>query len=588
MTPQTSPKETTMIKRRASKLVASTAIAILSIAGLSAIPASAISNGTTGNNSENLNVVKVATGYGTCTGTLIDPQWVATAASCFTKNPADYKTLEAKAPTLPAKALFGSDAANRDNPGTAITTLAPYDGADKRDLVLAKLATPALNTPTMKLANTPPATGEQLTFMGWGRTKPEWIPREKKTAPFTINTVDPTEITITGTAPENASLCLGDSGAPGIRTTANGQELTALNSRSWQKNCLGSEQTKDGAYATRLDDINPWIQNTINQGRKITGLDNNAFIEIRESSATDPKNGYACITLKDFSQSSGGEVRNDICTGPYISKKWELVETASNSNTFAIRSVHGGQCMTGYAQGQKIDQQKCDLANTSQQWQFLSTDKDITKVRNVANGLYLTNNSVNEKDIRPATLEQISLERKQNWTPAVVGKAVYDIVPREQLNGYISIESASVPGRFVNHAGTKGTTGAIGANAPVATRQSASWKIVPGLAESRCYSFESVDSPGSYLMANNAQVEVQTTGGRDLRRFTYCAEQAKFGQGAISFYGYIDAFRSLRMYGDKLYMAAYFAAGYPEADDQTVVVNDTAWKISKPLALPTP
>lgn len=577
-----------MFKRRASKLVASAVIAMLAITGLSALPASAINNGTTPNNSETLNVTKIVTGYGTCTGVLVDAQWIATVASCFTQNPADYAALKTTDPLLGARALFGTDAARKENTGTPITELALYTGTDKRDIVMAKLATPALNTPTMKLATTAPTKDEKLDFIGWGRTKTEWIPREKKIGSFNITAIDAKELNITGYNPTNTSLCLGDSGAPGIRTTPNGQELAALNSRSWQKNCIGSEQTKDGAYATRTDDITPWIQNTINNGRKITGLENYAFIEIRETSATDPKNGYACVTVKDFSQVSGAEVRNDICGEPYISKKWELVETTANSNTFAIRSVHGGQCMTGYAEGQKIDQQKCDFASSAQLWQFISTAKNITKIRNIANGLYLTNNSVSGKDIRPATLERIAQERKQNWTPVVVGKALYNIVPPTQLNSYISIESASVSGRYINHSGAKGTVSAINPNTSAANKQSASWKIVSGLADPRCYSFESMDSPGNYLMGNNEQVAVQTTGGKDLRRFTYCAEQAKFGNGAISFYGYIDAFRSLRMYSDKLYQAAYFNAGYPEADDQTVVVNDTAWKISPAVGNPTP
>lgn len=575
-----------IFKRRASKLVASTAIATIAIASLSAIPASAISNGTTGNNSENLNVAKIVTGYGTCTGVLVDAQWIATVASCFTQNPADYANLKTTDPLLGARALFGKEAERKENTGTPLTELALYTGEDKRDIVLAKLATPALNTPPMKLATTAPTPEEKLDFIGWGRTKTEWMPREKKTGSFNITTLDTKELTITGYNPTDASLCLGDSGAPGIRTTGNGQELVALNSRSWQKNCIGTQQTTNNtAIATRTDNLNPWIQQTINNGRKLPGLENNNFIELRETAPGDPKNGYACVTVKGFSQSAGGEVRNDICTGTYISKKWELVETAPNTNTFAIRNVHADKCMTGYAEGQKMDQQNCDLSNTTQQWQFISVGKDVTKVRNVANGLFLTNNSVNEKDIRPTTLERNDLARKQNWTPTVVGKAVYDITP---TNNYISIESASVPGRFVNHAGATAAMGSVTPSSSPDARQSASWKIVAGLANSRCYSFESVDAPGNYLMINNERVEVQSPGGRNLRAFTYCAEQAKYGNGAISFYGYIDAFRSLRMYDYKLYMAAYFAAGIPEADDQKWVVNDTAWKISKPLAFPAP
>ncbi|WP_347134802.1 AbfB domain-containing protein [Staphylococcus aureus] len=270
-----------------------------------------------------------------------------------------------------------------------------------------------------------------------------------------------------------------------------------------------------------------------------------------------------------------------------MSKKWELLEIDKSPNTFAIRNVLSDLCLAGAGEGQSLSQQNCDSVNAAQQWQFLALGKDVTRVRNVANGLFLTNNSVNENNIRPATLESTQFAAKQNWTPAVVGKARYDIA---KPNDFISIESASVAGRFINHAGTKGTVGAINSSAPAAARQAASWKIVPGLGNPRCYSFQSMDTPNSYLLGigPGAVVEVQPTTGKNLGDFTFCAEQAKFGNGAISFYRYTDAFRSLRMYDTKLYQAAYFDAGVPEADNQQWVVNDTAWKISSPLALPTP
>ncbi|WP_080503803.1 trypsin-like serine protease [Renibacterium salmoninarum] len=200
---------------------------------------------------QNANVVKVVTGYGSCTGTLVDAQWIATAASCFSQNPANYSALTESAPGLNARAMFGSN--TNVQTAVAITWIKPFKGLDDkaddpRDLVLAKLATPAFNTSPMKLATTAPATGAQLNFIGWGRTATEWMPKTAKNGTFKVSSIDAKEITILGTptppSSESPSLCLGDSGAPGIRTTPNGQELTALNSRSWQKTASDPDKPK--------------------------------------------------------------------------------------------------------------------------------------------------------------------------------------------------------------------------------------------------------------------------------------------------------------------------------------------------------
>ncbi|WP_205787531.1 trypsin-like serine protease [Specibacter cremeus] len=206
-------------------------------------------------------VVKVDTGIGTCTGTLVSRLWVVTAASCFTANPADYPSLTAGAPPRPAKVLTGADAATRDKPGTAVLQIQTAPAALARDIVLVELALPIDTITPAKVAVTAPQASETLTFTGFGRTATEWVPDKPHTSDFQVGSLAPSTLTVTPATP-GAALCAGDGGAPGIRTTPSGPELAAIVSTSTQGGCLYSQATDSNATATRIDDLIDWIATT--------------------------------------------------------------------------------------------------------------------------------------------------------------------------------------------------------------------------------------------------------------------------------------------------------------------------------------
>ena len=81
-------------------------------------------------------------------------------------------------------------------------------------------------------------------------------------AAFAVGEAGPTTVALTA-ATADASSCKGDSGGPVFQTVGGQPSLYAINNTSWQRGCLGSTETRDGATATRLDDIKGWIeQNT--------------------------------------------------------------------------------------------------------------------------------------------------------------------------------------------------------------------------------------------------------------------------------------------------------------------------------------
>nr|WSW48165.1 trypsin-like serine protease [Streptomyces sp. NBC_01001] len=177
-----------------------------------------------------------------CTATLIDQWWVATAASCFADNPQQPGPQAAGKPS--AKATVMLSGGRR----TEVTEIAPRSD---RDLVLARLAVPAIGAATAKLATAAPATGGEFTVAGFGRTKTAWV--------FGATTVDATSVGITGKGTD--SLCEGDTGAPVLNATG---ALAAVAGRSWQGGCFGTDaaETRTGAVAVRVDDLGAWIGRT--------------------------------------------------------------------------------------------------------------------------------------------------------------------------------------------------------------------------------------------------------------------------------------------------------------------------------------
>lgn len=180
-----------------------------------------------------------------CTGTLIDASWVVSATSCFGATPGD--AVPAGKPALKTTAnLSGGQAVE-------VTELAPRTD---RDLVLARLATPATAIAGVKRASAAPAAGVDLTAAGFGRTKTEWVPGKLHTGTFTTTSADATTLAVSGKGTD--VLCKGDTGGPLLNAAG---ELVGVNSRSWQAGCLGTDaaETRTGAVSARIDDIGEWI-----------------------------------------------------------------------------------------------------------------------------------------------------------------------------------------------------------------------------------------------------------------------------------------------------------------------------------------
>ncbi|WP_410607886.1 ricin-type beta-trefoil lectin domain protein [Amycolatopsis sp. lyj-109] len=224
-----------MLKRISGVLTLVTAAGVLAAA-----PAHAVTGGSQAADGTYSFVAKVNTAGRACTGSLVAPQWVLTASTCFGGS----------VPAGPPPAAATVTVGGRTAP---VTALVPRTD---RNLILARLDAPVFTVAPVALAKTPVQTGEVLRIAGWGRTATDWVPDKLSTANFTVQSSTATTLAVTA----GATTCKGDAGGPALRETGGAAELVAINAASWQHGCIGETETRQGTTETRLDEIADWVR----------------------------------------------------------------------------------------------------------------------------------------------------------------------------------------------------------------------------------------------------------------------------------------------------------------------------------------
>ncbi|MGW5251385.1 trypsin-like serine protease, partial [Streptomyces sp. NPDC004129] len=187
-----------------------------------------------------------------CSATLVAPQWLLTAASCFTDTPG--VPLAPGAPKLKTTATIGSTTQQ------VVNLVARTD----RDVVMAQLAKPVSGITPIPVAGTAPGVGDEVQAAGYGRTREEWVSDQVHAAAFITENVGATTVDFVGKS-DGAAICKGDTGGPVLSTAAGHTAVVGVSSRSWQGGCLGTDpsETRTGAVAARVDDLAGWVQQVV-------------------------------------------------------------------------------------------------------------------------------------------------------------------------------------------------------------------------------------------------------------------------------------------------------------------------------------
>lgn len=139
-----------------------------------------------------------------------------------------------------------------------------------------------------------------------------------------------------------------------------------------------------------------------------------------------------------------------------------------------------------------------------------------------------------------------------------------------------SLQSVNYTGRYaVVRSDSLGYVDPVTSSSTTAVKQSATFTVVPGLADANCYSFR--DSAGRYLRHWDFRVRFDTDNGTTVfdKDATYCARPGT-AAGSVRLESYNYPGRYLRHYNYELRVDQYQATDTFRADSSFTAVNPWA------------
>lgn len=144
---------------------------------------------------------------------------------------------------------------------------------------------------------------------------------------------------------------------------------------------------------------------------------------------------------------------------------------------------------------------------------------------------------------------------------------------------------ATTPGydtRYLSHNGSAVNTQVVTSSSSTALKKAASWTVRTGLGNSGCVSFESNDTPGSYIRHSNFVLYVQAGDGS--KQFnedaTFCPQAGLVTGNSIRSWNYPTRF--FRHYSNNGYIASQ--GGPHDFDSATSYANDVSWAVGTSFA----
>ncbi|MYW69795.1 glycoside hydrolase family 2 [Streptomyces sp. SID8379] len=198
---------------------------------------------------------------------------------------------------------------------------------------------------------------------------------------------------------------------------------------------------------------------------------------------------------------------------------------------------------------------------------------EITDVENEVNGLMTYDRQV----------VKVDAARVKAANQALINASKSPSAPTTLPTGLKSLR-VTTPGytdRYIRHRDALAYTEVVNSGSSDLLKNDATWRIVPGLADSSCYSFESRNYPGEYLRHREFRVHREAGDGSALFRAdaTFCAVP---GQGGVRLMAQNYPGQYLRHYNSEVYLAV--PGGSRAADNPSLFTEDTTWAVEAPWA----
>jgi hypothetical protein len=181
-------------------------------------------------------------------------------------------------------------------------------------------------------------------------------------------------------------------------------------------------------------------------------------------------------------------------------------------------------------------------------------------------------------------------DETENAVQANIVAAKYTIAPLTggpelTVGSSISLRAttACCTTRYVTHTGSTVNTQVVSSSSPGALKKQASWIVRTGLANSECFSFESVDTPSSFLIHDNFVFVLRSNDGTKAlhEAATFCPQPGLNGKGnSIRSWSYPT--RYFRHYNNVLYAASN--GGVHKFDNPASFNDDVNWVVSAGFA----
>ncbi|MFD9433387.1 AbfB domain-containing protein [Streptomyces sp. NPDC060002] len=199
---------------------------------------------------------------------------------------------------------------------------------------------------------------------------------------------------------------------------------------------------------------------------------------------------------------------------------------------------------------------------------------EITDVENEANGLLTYDRQVVKVDeARVRAANRALIDASQASTTPIT-------LPVDQYRS-LRVTTPGYTDRYLRHRDGAAFTEVVTAGSDALLKNDATWKIVPGLANGTCYSFESRNYPGQYLRHRDYRV-YKESGGTDLFRAdaTFCPVRGANGAVRLAAYNFPE--QCLRHYNAEVWLAT--PGGTHTWDSPALFAEDTTWSVDAPWA----